>query len=106
MAIIVNHRLAIIGVLCLALFGSPLVRAENAPEKDQASLSYQQGQEQFRAHRFQEAESYFKKALENDPSHCPSFMGLLHTYLIMEDLEERPLAGASNRLPPGLYRYR
>ena len=82
-----KRGLAGIWILCLLMFWSTsAIGAEQSSSKDEVSLLWQQGQEQLKAYHFKEAEAFFKKALEKQPSHCPSFMGLLHTYLLLEDL--------------------
>jgi tetratricopeptide (TPR) repeat protein len=76
-----------IWVLFPILLGTAPGWGENAPDKDQVLTFFQKGQEQLKVYHFKEAEVYFKKALEKNPSYCPSLMGLLHTYLLLEDLK-------------------
>ncbi|MFB0520870.1 MAG: tetratricopeptide repeat protein, partial [Desulfatiglandales bacterium] len=87
MGIHMNIRSAIILALSLVILGTTPAWAQNRSDKDQVFAFFQQGQEQLKVYHFKEAEAYFKKALEKDPSHCPSFMGLLHSYLLLEDLK-------------------
>jgi tetratricopeptide (TPR) repeat protein len=77
-----------LGLVLIGIAISSPLYGQSLPPPEEASFYFQQGQELLRSHRFQEAEASLRAALERDSSHCASFLGLLHLYLIREDTKK------------------